>query len=101
MPAYNRAELNVELTIVPSAQGEKPPREQVEAGMQAASDTGLAHEAGPGSTVLAGRRQEVLDAVMKVAQAALEAGAQAVQVKLEAQGDAGRFGGPGGRRSPR
>ena len=101
MPGNNRAELSAELRIEPSSRDEKGPREQVEAGMQAASDTGLAHEAGPGSTVLAGRRKEVLDAVMKVAEAALDAGARAVQVKLEAQGDAGRFGGPGGRRSPR
>jgi uncharacterized protein YqgV (UPF0045/DUF77 family) len=101
MPGYNRAELSAELKIVPSSRAEKSPREQVEAGMETASATGLAHEAGPGSTVLAGRRKEVIEAVIKVIEASLDAGAHIVQVKVEAEGDAGRFGGPGGRRGPR
>ena len=98
MPGYNRAELSAELKIVPSSRAEKAPREQVEAGTEAASATGLAHEAGPGTTVLAGRRREVLDAVMRVVEASLDAGARAVEVKVEAEGDAGKFGKAGGRR---
>ena len=91
MPGYNRAELTAELTVVTSAEAEKSPREQIEAVQQAASDSGLAHEAGPGSTVLAGGRSEVLDATLKVIEASLDAGAHIVQVKVEAEGDATRF----------
>ncbi len=99
MPAYNRAELNVELTILPSAQGAKPPREQVEAGMRAASDCGLsALEAGPETTAVSGRRAEVLDAMRKVIEASLDAGAEGVRIKVEAQEEAGKFGRAGGRR---
>ncbi len=98
MPAYNRAELSAELKIVPSSRSEKAPREQVEAGTEAASATGLAHEAGPDTTVLSGRRDEVLQAVMKVVEVSLDAGARAGEGKVEAEEDAGRFGGAGGRR---
>lgn len=100
MPGYNRAELSVEMKIFPSAQGEKAPREQIEAGMRAANASSLStHEAGPDTTALAGRRGEVLDAVRKVIEAALDAGAGEVQVKVEAQEESGKFGGAGGRRS--
>ncbi len=99
MPGYNRAELSAELRIVPSSQGAKAPREQVEAGMRAASDSGLpALESGPDSTALAGRRGEVLDAVRRVIEASLDAGAGEVHVKVEAQGESGKFGEAGGRR---
>lgn len=98
MPGYNRAELSAELKILPSTRAEKAPREQVEAGVEAASATGLAHEAGPGTTVLSGGRDEVLRALMQVVEASLDAGARAVEVKVEAEEDAGRFGGAGGRR---
>jgi uncharacterized protein YqgV (UPF0045/DUF77 family) len=92
MPGYYRAELTAELMVVPSTEAERSPREQIEAAQQAASDSGLAHESGPGSTVLAGERQEVLEATMKVIEASLDAGAHVVQVKVEAEGDADRFG---------
>ena len=98
MPGYNRAELSAELKILPSSRAEKAPREQVEAGTEAAGATGLAHDAGPGTTVLSGGRAEVLEAVMKVVEASLDAGARGVEVKVEAEEDAGRFGGAGGRR---
>jgi|SRR4051794_41537595 uncharacterized protein YqgV (UPF0045/DUF77 family) len=99
MPGYNRAELSVEMRILPSAQGVKAPREQIEAGMRAANASGLStHEAGPGATALAGRRSEVLDAVREAIEAALDAGAGEVQVKVEAQGESGKFGSAGGRR---
>ncbi|MDP8950551.1 MAG: thiamine-binding protein [Actinomycetota bacterium] len=91
MPGYNRAQLSAELTIVPSREAEGSPQSQIEAAKQAASDSGLAHEAGPETTVLAGGRSEVLEAALKVIEASLDAGAHAVQVRVEAEGDAARF----------
>ena len=91
MPGYNRAELSAELTVVTSAEAEMSPQKQVEAAKQAASDSGLAQEAGPETTVLSGGRSEVLDAMLKVIEASLDAGAYVVQVKVEAEGDAARF----------
>jgi uncharacterized protein YqgV (UPF0045/DUF77 family) len=93
VPGYERAELTAELTVVPSSEAESPPREQVEAAKRAASDSGLAREAGPEVTVLAGGRREVLDATMRVVEAALDAGVHAVEVRVEAEGEAERFGG--------
>jgi uncharacterized protein YqgV (UPF0045/DUF77 family) len=92
MPGYNRAEISAELSVVTSREAEKSPREQIEAAKQAASDSGLAHEAGPETTVLSGERSEVLDATRKVIEASLDAGAHVVQVKVEVEGDAARFG---------
>ncbi len=91
MPGYNRAEISVELTVVTTTEAERSPQEQVEAAKQAASDSGLAHEAGPETTVLAGGRSEVLEAMRNVIEASLDAGANEVQVKVEAQGDAASF----------
>ena len=91
MPAYDRAELSAELKVVSSSGAERSPQEQIEAVKQAASDSGLAHEAGPETTMLAGGRREVLEASLTVIEAALDAGAQAVQMKVEAEGEAGRF----------
>jgi uncharacterized protein YqgV (UPF0045/DUF77 family) len=93
MPGYERAEVSAELTVVSSEHAGKPPREQVEAAKTAASETGLAHEAGPETLVLAGGRREVLQATMEVIEASLDAGASAVEIKVEAEGDAPRFGG--------
>lgn len=93
MPGYERAEVSAELTVMPSERAEKPPREQVEAAKAAASETGLAREAGPETLVLAGDRREVLRATMEVVEASLDAGADAVEIKVEAEGDAPRFGG--------
>lgn len=92
MPGYHRAELTAELTVVPSTEAKRSPREQIEAAQQAASDSGLAHESGPGSTVLAGGRSEVLGAMLRVVEASLDAGVHIVQVKVEAEGEAARFG---------
>jgi uncharacterized protein YqgV (UPF0045/DUF77 family) len=91
MPGYHRAELSAELTVVPSWEGKRSPREQADAARRAAGDSGLAHESGPGRTVLAGGRGEVLDALRQVIEASLDAGAHIVQVKVEAQEDAQRF----------
>ena len=101
MPGYHRAELSAEMKIVPSAQGEKAPRAQIEAGQQAANTSGLARESGPDSTTLAGGRSEVLGAVFEVIEASLDAGARVVEVKVEAQEEPGRFSGAGGRRGSR
>jgi uncharacterized protein YqgV (UPF0045/DUF77 family) len=91
MPGYNRAELSAELTVVPSWEGTESPRAQAEAARRAASESGLARESGPGSTMLAGSRTEVLEAIRRVIEASLDAGAHIVQIKVEAQGDAQRF----------
>jgi uncharacterized protein YqgV (UPF0045/DUF77 family) len=98
MPGHTRADLSAELKIVPSPHAEKAPRAQIEAGMQAATASGLAHESGPETTVLAGGRDEVLEALMEVIGTALDAGVHTVQVKVEAERDAGKFGRAGGRR---
>jgi uncharacterized protein YqgV (UPF0045/DUF77 family) len=92
VPGYERAELTAELKVVPSSEAERPQREQVEAAKSAASDSGLAREAGPEVTALAGGRREVLEASLRVVEAALDAGAHAVEVRVEAEGEAERFG---------
>ena len=91
MPGYNRAELTAELKVLASSDSERAPQEQIEAAREAAGDSGLAREAGPETTALAGGRSEVLDATLKVIEASLDAGAHVVQVKVEAEGDAARF----------
>ncbi|MGH3147006.1 MAG: thiamine-binding protein, partial [Rubrobacter sp.] len=93
VPGYERAELNAELKVVPSKTAEKSPDKQVEAAKRAAGESGLAREAGPETTVLTGGRREVLDATMKVVEASLDAGAHAVEVRVEAQGEAPSFEG--------
>jgi uncharacterized protein YqgV (UPF0045/DUF77 family) len=86
MPGYNRAEISAELTVVTSPEAERSPQEQIQAAMQAASNSGLAHEAGPETTVLSGGRSEVLEATRRVIEASLDAGAHMVEVKVEAEG---------------
>jgi hypothetical protein len=85
VPGYERAELSAELMVAPSTQ------ELAESVRRAAGDTGLAREAGPETTVLSGGRREVLEAVVDVVNAALDAGARGVEVTIEAEGDAPRF----------
>jgi len=92
MPGYHRVQVSAELTVVPSLEGEQSPRAQIDAAQRAASESGLAHESGPGSTLLAGGRAEVLAATFKAIEASLDAGAHIVQVKVEATEDARRFG---------
>ena len=89
MPAFERAELTAEVKILSSGQGGS--RGEIEAAKKAAGDSGLAHEAGPETMVLAGGRREVLEAVTRVVEAALDAGAGGVELTIEAQGDAPRF----------
>jgi uncharacterized protein YqgV (UPF0045/DUF77 family) len=71
------AELTVELTIGPEDD------RAAQAGRQAATETGLALDAGPTTTALSGSRREVLDALRRVLDAALSAGASAIEAKLE------------------
>lgn len=77
------AELIAELTIETSPEGKKSPREQFEAVREAAGATGLAHDSGPESVALAGSEAEVLAALPGVLKAALDAGAKAVEVRVE------------------
>jgi uncharacterized protein YqgV (UPF0045/DUF77 family) len=75
------AELTAELTIDPDGD------QAVAAGREAAAETGLALDAGPSTTALSGAKREVLDALRRVLDAALDAGAATVQVKLEVPRD--------------
>jgi uncharacterized protein YqgV (UPF0045/DUF77 family) len=95
VPGYNRAELTAELKVLASSDSEMAPKEQIEAAREAAGDSGLAREAGPETTALSGERSEVLEAMLKVIEASLDAGAHAVQVNVETEGDSSRFGGGG------
>jgi uncharacterized protein YqgV (UPF0045/DUF77 family) len=75
------AELTAELTIAGDDRA-------VRAGREAAAATGLALDTGPATTALSGARGEVLDALAKVLDAALSAGATTVDVRLEVPRDA-------------
>lgn len=91
MPGYGRAPVTAELKVVTSSGSGKSPQEQIEAAKEAAGASGLASEAGPETILLAGGRDEVLQATTKVLDAALAAGAEAIEVKVEAEADADRF----------
>lgn len=56
----------------------------VKAAVDEARASGLATEAGPDTTALSGERAEVLATLNKVIDAAIEAGATTVDVKIEA-----------------
>ncbi|MGZ8647881.1 MAG: hypothetical protein ACXW08_04500 [Solirubrobacteraceae bacterium] len=71
------AELSVQLTI-------GGPDAAKRAARDAAAPSGLAREAGPDATLLAGSRAEVLAALANALAAALEAGAEHSDVRLEA-----------------
>ena len=92
MPGYERAPVSAELKVVTSDGGGTSPEDQISSTKEAAGASGLAHEAGPETVILAGSRAEVLEATMKVLEAALDAGAKAVEVTVEAEADADRFG---------
>jgi uncharacterized protein YqgV (UPF0045/DUF77 family) len=91
VPGYERVELSAELRVVPSPTGEEAPQEQIEAAKRAAGESGLAREAGPEITVLAGDRAEVLEALFEAIRASLDAGARTIEVKVEAEVEAERF----------
>ena len=75
------AEVVAEFTIHPVQEGGTAPH--VEAGLREARDSGLAVEVGPRGTGLAGPRPDVLDALRRVVEAAIAAGAQSIDIKLE------------------
>jgi hypothetical protein len=60
------------------------PEEALEAARAAATPSGTAREAGPGATLISGRRADVLAALGDAVGAALDAGAHAIDVRLEA-----------------
>lgn len=88
MPAYERAELTAELRV--------EPKEPADRAREAAGRSGLAREAGPGALVFAGGREEVLGTLAQVVEAALDAGASTVEVRIEAEGESDRFAGTDG-----
>jgi uncharacterized protein YqgV (UPF0045/DUF77 family) len=71
------AELSAHFTIA-------GPDEALDAARAVASASGLAHEAGPGETLLSGSRAGVLATLGDVVSAALDAGAYRIDVRLEA-----------------
>lgn len=91
MPGYERAEVSAELKVVTSERAETAPRRQIETAKEAAGASGLANEAGPDTIMLSGGRSEVLEATVKVMEAALGAGADAVEARVEVEGDSDRF----------
>ncbi|MDQ3784242.1 MAG: hypothetical protein M3360_05095 [Actinomycetota bacterium] len=76
------AEVTATFTIEPSA-ADRMAR-HVKAAVDEARASGLAMEAGPESTALAGGRAEVLATLVKVIDIAVEEGATTIEVKLEA-----------------
>ena len=58
--------------------------------LDAVGPSGLAREAGPDELMLAGAREEVLEALTAAVSAALDAGAHGLDVKLEAPTEARR-----------
>jgi hypothetical protein len=91
VPAFERAGLTAEVKVMPPGESSAGP---LEAAKTVAGQTGLAREAGPETMVLAGGREEVLDGLARTLEAALDAGARAVEVRVEAEGEADRFDGP-------
>ena len=75
------AEVVARFTIHPVEQGEAAPH--VKAGVREARDSGLVVDVGPDGTGLAGPRAEVLDALRRVVEAAIAAGARSIEIKLE------------------
>jgi hypothetical protein len=71
------AELSAHYTI------EGPP-EAGEAARAVAAPPGIAHDGGPGETLLSGSRAQVLATLGDVVQAALDAQAHRIDVRLEA-----------------
>jgi uncharacterized protein YqgV (UPF0045/DUF77 family) len=76
------ADVTAEFTIHPSTEGERE-EPHVTAGVEAARRSGLAVEVSPLGTGLSGGRAEVLQALMRVMEAALAAGARSIHIKVE------------------
>jgi uncharacterized protein YqgV (UPF0045/DUF77 family) len=71
------AELSAHYTIA-------GPAEAQDAARAVAAPSGIAHEGGPGETLLAGSREQVLETLRDVVLAAVEARAHRIDVRLEA-----------------
>jgi hypothetical protein len=71
------AELSVHFAIA-------GPAEALDAAAAVAGPSGIAHEGGPGETLLAGSRTQVLATLGDVVVAALDAHAHRIDVRLEA-----------------
>jgi hypothetical protein len=71
------AELSVHFAI-------SGPTEALDAAAAVAGPSGIAHEGGPGETLLAGSRAQVLATLGDVVVAALDAHAHRIDVRLEA-----------------
>jgi uncharacterized protein YqgV (UPF0045/DUF77 family) len=77
------AEVTAEFTIHPFTEGRM--EQHVAAGVRAAQDSGLAVEVGPLGTGLSGARADVLEALVRVMDAAIEAGASSIHIKVESR----------------
>jgi uncharacterized protein YqgV (UPF0045/DUF77 family) len=87
------AELTAEVTV---DAGRGPADDRAVGAMrQVAAASGLALDAGPATTALSGAKGEVLDALRRVLDAALDAGAGMVDVRLEVPRQARGDPGPG------
>jgi uncharacterized protein YqgV (UPF0045/DUF77 family) len=71
------AELSAHFTV-------SGPSSAAEAARATAASSGIAHDAGPGETLLSGSRAEVLAALDATVSAALDARAHRIEVRLEA-----------------
>ena len=76
------SEVTATFTVSPSSGGHTP--RHVKAAVDEARASGLASEAGPDTTALAGGRAEVLATLNKVIDIAIGAGATSIEVKIEA-----------------
>jgi hypothetical protein len=77
------AELTAHFTV-------EGPGEALAAARDAAAQSGLVRDAGPGELMLAGPHREVLEAFNTALTAALEAGAHGLEASFEAPKEAGR-----------
>jgi uncharacterized protein YqgV (UPF0045/DUF77 family) len=75
------AEVTAEFTIHPFTEGGMEPH--VSAGVQAAQASGLVVDIGPLGTGLSGQRAEVIGALAEVMDAAIDAGAHSIHIKVE------------------
>ena len=76
------SEVTATFTVSPSSGGHTA--RHVKAAVDEARASGLASEAGPDTTALAGSRAEVLATLNKVIDIAIGAGATSIDVKIEA-----------------
>ncbi len=74
------AELTIEFTVGPGADGDRAP---VRAALEAAADSGLAHDTGPDAMALSGAHDAVIGAVAGVLDACVRAGARSVDLRIE------------------